>query len=582
MKNIEKEYHHWKQMVSDPALHQELLSIEGDQNAIKERFYKGLEFGTGGMRGLIGAGVNRINIYTIRKATQGLANFINRRTEAAIKSVAIAYDSRHMSKEFALEAALVLVENGIKAHVFKNLTPTPLLSYAVRELSCTAGIVITASHNPKEYNGYKVYNHLGGQITEEFADAIITEIEKITSIFEIKIAPQLDAEKSGMLNFLDDDLMNTYLAKTQELILNKELLKESAAELKIVYSPLHGTGLVPVTKLFRRSGFKSLCIVQQQADADPTFPTVIYPNPEDHAACVLALQDAKKQDADIILLTDPDADRIGLVVKDNCGEYVQLTGNQTGALLIDYILLMRRQNQTLPSNGVVIKTIVTSNMGAEIASSYGIKHIDVLTGFKYIGEKIAEFESTNEYSFLFGYEESYGYLIGTHARDKDAIQTALMLAEMALYHKKNGSSTYNRLLQLFDKFGHFVEDLINIQLDGLEGQQKIAEIMDQLRNGSHEWLKPFVILSKKDYLYSKELDFLTGKEKKINLPPSNVIYFVLEEGTWCCIRPSGTEPKLKIYLGVRSQTPSASKTRLEELKESLLHFIAQYKDHLPS
>ncbi|PKM90257.1 MAG: phosphoglucomutase [Firmicutes bacterium HGW-Firmicutes-12] len=576
MKNIEKDYYYWKEMVSDTTLQKELQSIEGNQNAIKERFYKGLEFGTGGMRGLIGAGSNRINIYTIRKVTQGLAMFLNSSLVTTKNSVAIAYDSRHMSKEFALEAALVLVQNGIKAYVFENITPTPLLSYAVRELGCTAGIVITASHNPKEYNGYKVYNHHGGQITEGLATAVITEIEKINDPFEIKVADQLEAEKADMLFFLNDEFMDTFLDKTYELILNKDLLRQSAGELKIIYSPLHGTGLVPLTKLFNRSGFSSLCIVEQQAIADPTFPTVIYPNPEDQAACVLALQDAKKHDADIILLTDPDADRLGIVVKDNCGEYIQLTGNQTGALLIDYILQMRQQNNTLPPNGVIIKTIVTSNMGVEIASRYGVKYIDVLTGFKYIGEKIAEFELSNEYSFLFGYEESYGYLIGTYSRDKDAIQVALVLAEIALYHKKNESSIYNRLLQLFDEVGYFSEKMINIQLDGLEGQQKIIDIMNNLRGGSYEWLKPFGILAMRDYLYSKELDLCSGIETRIDLPSSNVIYFVLEEGTWCCIRPSGTEPKLKIYLGVKAKTSEASKERLEKLHEAVFEFTKSY------
>jgi phosphoglucomutase len=380
-----------------------------------------------------------------------------------------------------------------------------------------------------------------------------------------------------MLVFLNDDIMHTFLDKTFELILNKDLLKQSAAELKIIYSPLHGTGLVPIKKLFQRSGFSNLCIVEQQAIADPTFPTVIYPNPEDQAACVLAIQDAKKHDADIILLTDPDADRIGIVVKDNCGAYIQLTGNQTGALLIDYILLMHQQNKTLPPNGVIIKTIVTSNMGAEIASRYGVKHIDVLTGFKYIGEKIAEFELTNEYSFLFGYEESYGYLIGTYSRDKDAIQVALILAEIALYHKKNASSIYNRLLYLLEEFGYFYEKMINIQLEGLEGQQKITDIMNDLRGGSYEWLIPFGILAIRDYLYSKELNLCSGIETKIDLPSSNVLYFVLEEGSWCCIRPSGTEPKLKIYLGVKAKTSETSKTRLEKLYEAVSDFIKPYK-----
>lgn len=569
------EYNKWKENAAYASILQELQAIEQEPDAIEERFYKNLEFGTGGMRGIIGAGSNRINLYTIRRTTQGLANYLNSTQAPGDNSVVIAYDSRHLSREFSLEAALVLASNGIKTYVFDEITPTPLLSYAVRELAATAGIVITASHNPKEYNGYKVYNSEGGQITDELAGMITAEINKINNIFAIEAMEQRVAEEKGLLVFLYDEILNKYLDKTLKLVLNQELLQNKASELKIVYSPLHGTGLLPLARLFERSGFSNLHIVEKQAAADPDFPTVICPNPEEEAACSLAVQSAREVDADLILVTDPDADRIGMVVKDEEGHFVQLTGNQTGALLIDYIMQMRSQSGTLPANGVIVKTIVTSHMGAKIAKSYGIGCIDVLTGFKYIGEKIAEFEQTGEYVFLFGYEESFGYLIGTHARDKDAIQTALLLAEMALYHKNNGLTVFKRLQQLFDKFGYFAEDLINIQLDGVEGQQKIKEIMESLRRQVPDGLEALGVRAIKDYLTGIETDLLTGQITKLTLPSSNVVYYVLQDG-WCCIRPSGTEPKLKIYLGSEGDSPLAARDYLNSLRHSLWEFIRPY------
>ncbi|MDX9871347.1 MAG: phospho-sugar mutase [Clostridia bacterium] len=565
MEKIEQEYQLWRKTVRQADLQEELVKIAQDPQARKERFYKDLEFGTGGMRGFIGAGPNRLNIYTIRKATRGLANFLNTTARPEQNSVVIAYDSRHKSQDFAEEAALVLAAAGIKAYVFARITPTPILSYAVRALGCTAGIVITASHNPKEYNGYKVYNHTGGQVTDALANAITAEIGKIGDLFGIPVLSRTEAAESGLLVDLTDTFLDTYLALTKKLILNPELVREAAGQLKIVYSPLHGAGLVPLTRLFAETGYNSVFIVEQQALADPDFPTVICPNPEEQAACALALEDAQKLDADLILLTDPDADRIGLVVKDLCGEYQQLTGNQTGALLIDYILKTKNAQNALPPNGVVVKTIVTSEMGAQIAAKYGVQSIDVLTGFKYIGEKIAEFEETGAYTFLFGYEESYGYLIGTHARDKDAVQTALILAEMALHHKKNNSSVYARLLELYAEFGYYAEDLLNIQLEGLLGQQKIGRIMDNLRRGDTAWLQPFGLLGTRDYLNGA-----------FNLPPANVLYYELSEDSWCCVRPSGTEPKLKIYLGVCCASAEESLHRLTQLKEAVLKFLTPY------
>ncbi|MCR4441531.1 MAG: phospho-sugar mutase [Peptococcaceae bacterium] len=576
MIDFERHYHLWKENVNCPDLKNELAAIENEKEAIQERFYKGLEFGTGGMRGLMGAGPNRINIYTVRKATQGLANYLHGADSPGKNSVVIAYDSRRKSRDFAREAALVLAKNGIKALVFEEITPTPLLSFAVRELKAAAGIVITASHNPKEYNGYKVYNRLGGQVTDELAEKITTEIEKIEDVFAIEIADQKEAEDKNLLVWLGDEILDKYLAETEKLILNKEMVKESAHELKVVYSPLHGTGLVPLTRLFEQCGFTGLNVVQQQAAADPEFPTVVYPNPEEEAACSLAICTAGELHADVILVTDPDADRIGLVVKNEEGRYQHLTGNQTGALLIDYLLQARRQQGTIPHNGVIVKTIVTSEMGAKIAAKYGVKHVDVLTGFKYIGEKIAEFEESGEYTFLFGYEESYGYLVGQHVRDKDAIQTALVIAEMALYHKKRGLNLYKRLQQLFAEFGYYREALININLAGREGQNQIALIMDTLRRKTPDFLAAYGVQAVRDYLTGKEKSLPSGKEKPLNLPVSNVLYYVLDEGSWCCVRPSGTEPKLKIYLATRGESAQAAQERLQGLAASFSSFIKHY------
>lgn len=571
--NVYEAYHRWKGKVSDPDLRTELAALKNKPDKLKEHFYKGLEFGTGGMRGLMGAGPNRVNIYTIRKATQGLANYLKHTASPAENKVVIAYDSRHKSREFALQAALVLAKNGIKTLVFDKITPTPLLSFAVRELKATAGIVITASHNPKEYNGYKVYNSLGGQITDKLAEAITQEIEKIDDLFAIEIKDQEEAEKEGLLVWLADEIINMYLTQTQGLILDKELIGRSAGELKVVYSPLHGTGLVPLVRLFERCGFSNLHIVQTQAAADPDFPTVICPNPEEEAACRLAIQNAEEVAADLILVTDPDADRIAMVVKNNAGCYEQLTGNQTGALLIDYILNARQKKGLLPSNGVIIKTIVTSQMGAAIAARYGVKTCEVLTGFKYIGEKIAELQDSGEYTYLFGYEESYGYLIGTHARDKDAIQTALLLAEMALFHKKNGLTVFERLQQLFAELGYFQEGLINISLTGIEGQEKIAAIMDSFRRRPPQFLEAYGLSAVRDYLARQAFELDSQTRFGLDLPSANVLYYVLANGSWSCIRPSGTEPKLKIYLGVREKTPQASQARLEALRSDLLKFI---------
>lgn len=582
MKDFREMYLTWRTNTYCPRLKEELAVIEQDSAGIKERFYKNLEFGTGGMRGIIGAGPNRMNIYTIRKATQGLANYLHKQAAPDDKKVVIAYDSRYMSREFALESALVLAYNNIKTYVFDKITPTPLLSFAVRELQAAAGIVITASHNPKEYNGYKVYNRNGGQITDELAELITAEIYSIEDVFAIKTADRQEAEEQGLLVWIREEILEKYLDITQKLILNEDMVKKAASSLKIVYSPLHGTGLVPVTRLFKQCGFTGLHVVEKQALPDPSFPTVVCPNPEEDAACAMALQSAQQLDADLIMVSDPDADRIGVVVKNETGRYVQLSGNQTGALLIDYILQVREKQGKIPSNGVIVKTIVTSGMGVEIAKKYGVGHIDVLTGFKYIGEKIAEFEESKKHTFIFGYEESYGYLVSGHVRDKDAVQTALCIAEMALYHKQNGLSLYARLQQLFEEFGYYLEDLININLVGLEGQQKIAEIMEYLRQGPPPAVRELGVVTLRDYLKSEEVDIKSGKTSPLTLPTSNVIYYALDEGAWCCVRPSGTEPKLKIYLGVKGPTLQTAQARLQQLTQALDSEIQTFLNVEPS
>lgn len=566
-------YQRWKKSLNNnEELHNELVSIETNPAQIEERFYKYLEFGTGGMRGIIGAGTNRMNIFTIRKASQGLANLLKKTYPQQEKKIVIAYDSRYKSKEFALETALVLIKNGIKTYVFEQITPTPILSYAVVQLQATAGIVITASHNPKEYNGYKVYWDHGGQITDSLALAVTEEIKKIDNEFAITIAARSVAEKQGLLVWIKDEILETYLQKTKNLILNEELLKD-AAELKIVYTPLHGTGLIPLTRLFQATGFANAHLVKEQVDPDPSFPTVVCPNPEDTAACALAIKLACKINADIILATDPDADRVGLTIKNKEGEYVSLTGNQTGALLIDYLLQMKAQKGTLAPNSILIKTIVTSEMGVAIAKDYGVKHLDVLTGFKYIGEKVAEFAKTKSHSFLFGYEESFGYLLGDYVRDKDAIQTCLIIAEMALFYKKQELDLTQRLEQLFEKYGYFKEDLVNITLPGLKGQAQLAKIIAYFRDNPPTEIAGNKITVRKDYLTAEEYHCFSQKKKPITLPRSNVLQYFFTNGSWCCIRPSGTEPKLKIYFGVKGQSQLDATQQLEKLKKDTLNII---------
>lgn len=574
MKDFYQKYHHWLNSPElDTDLKKELKTIENDATEIQDRFYKDLAFGTGGLRGLIGAGTNRINIYTIRKATQGLANFLNKNSSNQRKKVIIAYDSRKKSKEFALQAGLVLAKNNIQALIFSQITPTPILSFAVYTLQASAGIVITASHNPKEYNGYKVYGEHGGQITDNIANTITKEIEEIEDELKIEILSQTIAEEKSLLSWLDDAILNSYIERVKNLILDKKMVEKNGQQLSIIYTPLHGTGLIPVTKLLNNHGFSNLHIVQEQEEPDENFSTVKFPNPEEKEAFNLALKLAKEKKADLILGTDPDADRVGVIVKNRNEEYIQLTGNQLGSLLIDYILLKKKETNSLPNNGIIIKTIVTSDLGIEIAKKYGIKYLNVLTGFKYIGEKIAEFEKDNTYQFIFGYEESYGYLAGDFVRDKDAVQICLLTAEMATYYKTKGMTLYERLEEIFQEYGYYKEELVNLVYKGLEGQKCINRIMNYFRRNDLRAIENLKIITITDYLKKIVKNQYTKTETQINLPKSNVLHYTLEDNSWFCIRPSGTEPKLKIYFGVKDNTLIKAQKKLSMIKNFVLKKI---------
>lgn len=551
----------------------ELQAIKDDEKEIEDRFYKDLEFGTGGLRGVIGAGTNRMNIYTVRKATQGLANYILKQGGRE-KGVAIAYDSRRKSPEFADEAALCLAANGIKAYVFDALRPTPELSFALRQLGCISGIVITASHNPPEYNGYKAYWEDGAQVTAPRDKEIITEVKNVTDYHEVKTMNKEEAIKEGLYQVIGAQIDDAYMAELKKQIIHPEIIKEMADDIKIVYSPFHGTGNVPVRRILSELGFKHVYVVPEQELPDPDFTTLEYPNPEDPKAFALALKLAKEQTADIVLATDPDADRLGIYALDTkSGEYVPFTGNMSGMLIAEYILRERTVKGIMPENPALVTTIVTTNMAKAISDDYHVKCIEVLTGFKYIGEQIKWFEENGSNNYVFGLEESYGCLAGTHARDKDAVVAVMCLCEMAAWCKKNGKTVWDQMLELYEKYGYFKETQYAITLKGIEGSRQIAAIMDKLRSNPPKGFGELKVIEVRDYDSGKAVNLATGEERETGLPQSNVLYFDLTNDSWCCARPSGTEPKLKFYMGVKGTSLEDAQAKVEKLTEDLKAYI---------
>ena len=564
------EYQFWlTDAYFDASTKEELKSIENDEKEIEDRFYKELEFGTGGLRGVIGAGTNRMNVYTVRKATQGLANYIIKQGGEK-KGVAIAYDSRFMSPEFADEAALCLAANGIKAYVFDALRPTPELSFALRTLGCISGIVVTASHNPPEYNGYKVYWEDGAQVTAPKDKEIITEVKNVTDYHTVKTMDKKEAMEAGLYQVIGKEIDDAYMAELKKQIIHPEIITEMAEEIKIVYTPFNGTGNVPVRRILSELGFKNVYVVPEQEMPDPKFTTLEYPNPEDPKAFTLALKLAKEKNADIVLATDPDADRLGIYALDTkSGEYVPFTGNMSGMLIADYILRERTNTNTMPANPAMVKTIVTTNMADVIAKTYNVKLIEVLTGFKFIGEQIKLFEQTGSNHYVFGLEESYGCLAGTHARDKDAVVAVMCLCEVAAWCKKHGKTVWDQMLEMYEKYGYFKEDLYTITLKGIDGSKQIAAIMDGLRKNPPKAFGDLSVVSMRDYESGKVLNPETGEESETGLPKSNVLYFDLTNDSWCCARPSGTEPKIKFYMGVKGSSLEDAAEKNAKLTESL-------------
>ena len=557
----------------DEATKQELKSIANDENEIKERFYRDLSFGTGGLRGIIGAGTNRMNAYTVRKATQGLANFIIKENAQA-KGVAIAYDSRRMSIEFSEEAALCLAANGIKAYRFESLRPTPELSFALRELGCTAGIVITASHNPAEYNGYKVYWEDGAQITYPKDEQIITEVNSISDFSTVKTMSRLDAIKAGLYFTIGSEIDDRYMEELKKLSVSPDIIKAHADDLTIVYTPLHGTGNLPVRRVLKELGFTKVYVVPEQELPDGNFSTVSYPNPEDAKAFALALKLAREVKADVVLATDPDADRLGVYSYDKASdEYVSFTGNMSGMLICEYLLSRRKELGLLHDDGALVKTIVSTNMADKVADEFGIKLIEVLTGFKYIGEQIKWMEQSGKGHYEFGFEESYGCLVGTHARDKDAVVAVMMLAEAAVYYKTKGLSLWDQMQNIYRKYGYFREGLETMTLKGIEGLEKIQSIMADFRSNPIEKLGDYKVLSFRDYKNDVIINRVSGEKTKTGLPVSDVLYFDLNDDAWVCIRPSGTEPKLKFYVGVKGTSFEDADAKMTALKAELTALV---------
>lgn len=549
----------------------ELLAIKDDEKEIKERFYADLEFGTAGLRGIIGAGINRMNNYVVAKATQGLANYIIHRKKQS-KGVAICFDSRRCSPEFADVAALCLAANGIKAYVFESLRPTPELSFAVRELGCVAGINITASHNPPEYNGYKVYWEDGAQITPPHDAGIMKEVKSIT-VQDAKTMPKLEAIHEGLYEIIGREIDDAYMAELKKKVIHQDCIDKYGKELKIVYTPLHGTGNIPARRILRELGFENVYVVPEQEMPDGEFPTVSYPNPEAAEAFELALKLAKERDADVVLATDPDADRLGVYVKDKQGEYHCLTGNMSGSLLADYEISQIQATKGLPEDGVLIKTIVTTNLADAIAKHYGVKVIETLTGFKYIGQQILNFETKGEGTYLFGFEESYGCLIGTHARDKDAIVATMALCEAAAYYCSKDMTLWDAMIEMYDKYGYYKDGIQTLTLKGIDGSEKIKSIMDHLKNNTPEQIAGYKVLWARNYDNDTSTNMINKAVLPTGLPKSNVVYYDLEGGAWLCVRPSGTEPKIKFYYGVVGTSIADADRLSDEFGQAVMKMI---------
>lgn len=567
-------YNYWlNSPYFDEETKKELLAVSGDEKEIEDRFYRDLEFGTGGMRGIIGAGTNRINRYTVRRAAQGLANTVLKQPGAKEKGIVIAYDSRRFSREFALDSALVFAANGIKAYLFESLRPTPELSFAVRHLGCAAGVVITASHNPKEYNGFKTYGSDGGQMPPHETDKVIQEVNSISDIASIPIISEDEAKSKGLLRIIGREVDDAYIEAVKKVSVNPELCREIGKTAKLIYTPLHGTGNVPVLRILREIGFEHVIPVKEQQVPDPEFSTVKYPNPEEKSVFRLALELAEKEGVDLIIGTDPDADRAGVVVRNSDGEYVVLTGNQTGCLLLEYILSQKQKRGELPENAFAATTIVSTDLAGKICRNYGVELVTVLTGFKFIGEQIKLLDDTGKKKFMFGFEESYGYLAGTHARDKDAVVASMLIAEVFAWYKSRGMTLYDGLMELYRKYGYFRETIDTFTLTGKEGAEKIRGAMATLREKMPASFGSFRVTAVRDYFTGNRQDMATGNTQKLDLPKSNVLYYELGPDAWFCVRPSGTEPKIKIYYGVSAGSAESADEKLENLKRDVLGVI---------
>ncbi|MGW5981116.1 phospho-sugar mutase [Bacillus mycoides] len=571
--NWKQEFSRWLSYAElDAELKEQLENMKQDEKKIEDSFYKNLEFGTGGMRGELGAGTNRLNVYTVRKATKGLAMFIEKLGEEAKKrGVVVAYDSRHKSPEFAMEVAATLGAHGITTYVFESLRPTPVLSFAVRHLHTASGIVLTASHNPPEYNGYKVYGEDGGQLPPKEADELISYVNAVDNELTVEVADVEQLKADGLLHIIGQEVDDAYAAELNNVIINKEMVKEVGKDLKIVFTPLHGTSNISVRRGLEEVGFTDVTVVKEQELPDPNFSTVKSPNPEEHAAFEYAIRDGEKVGADVLIATDPDADRLGIAVRNHDGEFQVLTGNQTGALMLDYLLSQKKENGTLPENGVVLKTIVTSEIGRTIAKAYGLDTVDTLTGFKFIGEKIRQYEESGQYEFQFGYEESYGYLIRPFCRDKDAVQSVLFACEVAVYYKSQGKTLYDGLLEVFKKYGFFREDLVSLTLKGKDGAEQIQKMMATFRENPPKEVAGLTVVAVEDYKESIITTLQDGNKEEIHLPKSNVLKYQLEDGSWFCLRPSGTEPKIKFYFGVQDDSLQNSEQKLLTIKEDIMN-----------